>query len=605
MARTSIILAGVALALLLFIVFFERGSLSTTELEGRKGRVLDNFVRERVTRLELQRHGIKTVLVKVEPNPNDQLDAGGWRVEAPYHAKADREVVDGVLSALEWAEARRSLGEASAAELKQFGLDSPRYRVSFVAGRDSAGFAIGGPAADGGGAYLKRSDGPAVFVVGKDVIEALEHEPADFHDKNLHEGVTALTLEQLTLSAPNDERRVQRRAGFFWLESPWPALASSPEISSVMDVLDGMRASRYVGDKADAAYALSAPRLRVDVESLVYKSGEKGEKDKRQKELLSLRIGGPCAGHADESYLQLGESTVFCVADSEWKKLDKRAEELRETRVLPLDDNAITAVKLQDGQRELSLDTQDQTTHWRMTDHGRELQSGIADPAALSELYAALRGAKIERFSALTPTARTQLEQNALVARFERGKDDAPYVLHAARAEPLAVRAEDPELLTVPQSVSELLTPMAARFHKKRVLDENESQFSALTLTRAGGGSERVVKTGDSYELATPGTGALQRGPVDDILRLGSKLDALRFVADAPRAEHGLSAPYRSLRLEYTADGKTRVHTLEIGEKTSGGRFAKLDADPAVFVVPDALIDKLEQPLPRRAPAAD
>jgi hypothetical protein len=43
---------------------------------------------------------------------------------------------------------------------------------------------------------------------------------------------------------------------------------------------------------------------------------------------------------------------------------------------------------------------------------------------------------------------------------------------------------------------------------------------------------------------------------------------------------------------------------LDIGEKTSTGRFAKLDADPAVFVVADALVDKLEQPLPRRVSGA-
>ena len=599
MLRT-LILAGVALGLLLFIVFVERGSLSTTELEGRKGRVLDNFVRERVTRVELQRHGVKTVLVKVPPNPNDPLDTGGWRVEAPYRAKADREVVDSLLSALEWAEARRSLGDASAAELKQFGLEAPRYRVSFVAGRDSSGFAIGGPDADGGGAYLKRSEGSAVFVVSKEVLESLDHEPVDFHDKNLHEGLTALTLERLTLQAGSEERRVQRRAGFFWLEKPWPALASSPELSSLMDALDGMRASRYVADTVKESYGLGAPRLRVEVESLVYKDGEKGQKSKPHKELLALRIGAACAGHAHESYLQLGEGSVYCVADAEWKKLDKRAEELREPRVLPLDDSAITAVKLQDGQRELSLTPQDQTTRRRLTDHGRELHSGIADPAALGEFYAALRAAKVEQFGALTPAARTQLEQNALIGRFERGKDDAAFVLHVARAEPLAVRSDDPELLTVAPSVNELLTPMAARFRKKRVLDENEAQFSALTLTRAGGASERVVKTGAGYELATPLSGFAERGPVDEILRLASKLDALRFVADAPRPEHGLAAPYRSLRLEYTSDGKARTHSLDVGEKTTGGRFAKLDADPAVFVVAEALLSKLEQPLPRR-----
>src|SRR4029077_5910337 len=104
MRRTSIILLSVASALLAFILLFERGSLSTSEREGRKGRVLDSFVRERVTRIEVQRRGVTTVLAHVAPDPGDPLDAGGGRVEQPYQGKADRDTVDSLISALEWIE---------------------------------------------------------------------------------------------------------------------------------------------------------------------------------------------------------------------------------------------------------------------------------------------------------------------------------------------------------------------------------------------------------------------------------------------------------------------------------------------------------------------
>ena len=54
MARTTIVLGISAVLLLAFILVFERGSLSTHEREARKGRILDRFVRDRVTRIELQ-----------------------------------------------------------------------------------------------------------------------------------------------------------------------------------------------------------------------------------------------------------------------------------------------------------------------------------------------------------------------------------------------------------------------------------------------------------------------------------------------------------------------------------------------------------------------
>ncbi|HEX4355722.1 MAG TPA: DUF4340 domain-containing protein, partial [Polyangiales bacterium] len=154
MSRTNIILFGVVLTLGAFIAFFERGTLSTSERDGRKGQVLDSFVRDKVQRIELQRKGITTVLVRRAADPNDQFDVPGWSVEQPYKARADHVVVDNLLGALEYFEPRRTLGPLSDAERARFGLTKPRFRVAFTVGRDRVSFRVGSPAADGG-TYLE------------------------------------------------------------------------------------------------------------------------------------------------------------------------------------------------------------------------------------------------------------------------------------------------------------------------------------------------------------------------------------------------------------------------------------------------------------------
>src|SRR5262245_44170492 len=124
MARTSIVLLVVAVALAGYIVLVERGSISSGEREQRKGSALSEFVRARVEKLELQRKGATVVLVRdVNAEPDDP--AAEWRVVAPYRAKADQEAIDTLLGELEWLDGRKRLEGIDAEDRKRFGLTTP------------------------------------------------------------------------------------------------------------------------------------------------------------------------------------------------------------------------------------------------------------------------------------------------------------------------------------------------------------------------------------------------------------------------------------------------------------------------------------------------
>jgi hypothetical protein len=599
MSRTSIVLFSVVLSLAAFIFFFERGTLSTSEREGRKGRILDSFVRDRVSRIELQRKGVTTVLTKVAANPDDQFDVGGWHVDQPYSAKADQTSVDTLLGALEYFEARRSLGELTAKEREGFGLTHPRYRVAFVVGRERFAFSLGGAAADGG-AYLELQNQPRAYVVGKDVVEALDHDPADFHSKELHQGASIHTLVRLGLLDASGARSVEKRDGFFWLTTPFQSLVSEPALRGVIDGLDALRASRYVAPASSelAPYGLAAPGFTLTLVSRVY---DVKVKNKTHEEKLELQLGGECAAHTGESYLRVDGGEIFCALDSDLAKLKARAPELRETRLLPLEDAEIHGVQIVAGERELVLTESGNDVLYRASEHGHETAKGTADRAALNEWFKALRSTTISGFTPPT-AADSQAPAGAQVElTFKQAKDQPSYTLRLLAGDPtdaLATRLNESTLLHLPMGARELLSASPVRFRKRQVIDEDETQFTQFVVTRPDGLTETVRKTAGAYELTGPCAGVAQRSSVEELLRLSSKLTALRFVADSAKPEHGFSPPYRVLRIEYKRGESVAAHRLELGAALGDeGRFARLDGDPAVFLVANALAQKLASPL--------
>src|SRR5207344_1441828 len=105
-----------------------------------------------------------------------------------------------------------------------------------------------------------------------------------------------------------------------------------------------------------------------------------------------------------------------------------------------------------------------------------------------------------------------------------------------------ATRLEgEPFTLWFPESALELVSVSAARFRKARLLDESDAAFSKLQLVHASGVTETVTKTDSGYQFQAPAAVPVERSAVDEIVRLVSALEALRFVADAPAPEHGLA----------------------------------------------------------------
>lgn len=165
-ARTPIVLLAVALALLGYVLAFERGGPSRSEINSRSGLLVESLVRDRITRIRIA-SGDDRVALRREGEGFDET----WTLEEPSMGTADPEAVEDYIRNWEYAIPVRTLENPSPEDLEGFGVVTPTAEVTFEMGRTKVRVALGSETPVDGGGYVQIDDERPVIVVGKDVVE--------------------------------------------------------------------------------------------------------------------------------------------------------------------------------------------------------------------------------------------------------------------------------------------------------------------------------------------------------------------------------------------------------------------------------------------------
>ena len=177
-AKVPIALLVVALVLLAYVLLFERGGPTRTEIDSRSGLLLQSLVRDRITRIRIASGHSRIVLVRRGEGFDET-----WTLEEPKNAPADPERVDDYIRSWEFAIPVRTLQSPTEGDLRSFGLNAPQAEVSFEMGPATSRIALGSGAPVDGGGYVQIDDGKPVTVVGKDVVELFERSADSFELK--------------------------------------------------------------------------------------------------------------------------------------------------------------------------------------------------------------------------------------------------------------------------------------------------------------------------------------------------------------------------------------------------------------------------------------
>lgn len=580
MQKTNAALLVVVLALLAFVTVYERHTLSTGETAQRGSQLLPELVRERLSSITVERGAERYALAR---GPSDADGRPTFQFTHTQAGSVDGERVLAALSTVEWAEPLRTLSRATAADRTRHGLDRPRLLVRFEVASESMVLAFGAEEPSTGGVYVD-ADGK-VFVVGREVFEAFDHDGAFFRVRRFAQTLPSVP-SVLEIVTQRGDVRIARVRGAWRMERPFVAAASEGRANVVLSFLRTLEAIRFVEERPVdlARYGLTAPAISVTVG------------DAERPSVARLVVGSSCEGETRARFARFGDGPVVCVASDELEPLDVDVRSYLELRALSAESEELEGIELQSGRSTLSVAEEEGELRFRL---GSE--SGAADQDAWLvwlEGLRAVRATEVEPVpEGFSPTITLTLHRKG--AR----PDEVIRFAVAPDAGLLGRRDEDGVVLRFPRELRDRLAVTTMHVRDLGLIHEEPSSLHELRIVRRSGTEVLRSSRELGLTIVEPVTVPADSERLADLAARLAGLEAVRFVADAPRSEHGLASPRVVVSFAFRAtSGAVSAHTLRIGDATADGTsFAQLDDSPRVFALVEATVELVATPLASRA----
>ena len=192
---------------------------------------------------------------------------GNWMLESPLQEAADQSAVSGLLSSLEFAEAKQFVAEESD-DLGRYGLEEPQLRVRFQQeGQDQwETLELGNEFEEAEEQYLARNAARSpVFSIGKEVRDKLVQELWEFRDKDV------IDVDQDDIAAVvvtiGDRVIHARREDYKWiLEKPEEQKDKEALAYKFWYPMDDIKFESIDAGSVEAGTDLPAPQVRVRIE---------------------------------------------------------------------------------------------------------------------------------------------------------------------------------------------------------------------------------------------------------------------------------------------------------------------------------------------------
>ncbi|MEM9194867.1 MAG: DUF4340 domain-containing protein, partial [Myxococcota bacterium] len=587
-------LGVVAFGLLLFILFFEKDTLSSGELNPRRGRVFERFVRDRVTELTIER-GEERLVLRREVDEEIEDEFLPWTLTSPVTSDTDYDAVDSLLATMEWAEDRRRLEDVSPADLQQFGIADSELRGSFQVASERVEFAFGAEDPQGAGYYLQVGGGDVV-VVGQDLYEAFDHSAAHFRTRELFPNIglaraRSLSVERAEPNGSGSSFSVGRELPGRWtLNSEGNGFASKPAVRSIFDALRDLRIESYP-DTGE----LGEPSISVRF-AIPEDDGE---------ERFRFRVGDACDDE-EHRLAQVNNGDLVCVENEGLDRLRLTADDLRERRLLVTERSELAeAVFVANGGELRVVRTED----------GFSVGEEAADPDALASVLASLREVEVADFLPTEDLASFGIGSGPSIRIVRR--DDGSEEVRFGRLEGTQVYAQrvgENAVVQVPAAALDRIPSGSFQLRSRDILDLAASDIVGLHIVRQGV-EERVERTEGELRVVAPVDALADR------IRAPAAIDALReltaesFIALSPAPEHGLATSTLSVTVRYhrpSEDHAGHDHdhdhddhppeelTIRFGNPRGPSVIAQADDGP-IALVPASVLEAIAQPLVSRS----
>jgi hypothetical protein len=359
---------------------------------------------------------------------------GVWSIVSPVNGLASETEVTGITSAVEALEVVRVVDDAPA-DVKQYGLDTPRIEVEFKGdgGKLAGKVRVGAKTATGGNLYARRGDEPRVVLVGTSGETSLNRSTFELREKRFVK-LDRAKVEAIELQTGGTSGELVKKGEDWALAKPVAARADTSAVDGLFATLDSTEMKSVV-TAAPTPDDLKKYGLDRPAATITLRSGT---------ERRSISIGGK----ADEGTLYVRDSSkpdVYTVDSATADSLKKAVDDYRRKELFDLRAFNATHVELTRGGQTIVLERV-KATDANAADTWKRLSPNPGEPdrSKVENMLATLADIRATAFVASKTANGLATPVLTVSAKFDEGKKDERVVFGKVGNDAYAARPDDP-----------------------------------------------------------------------------------------------------------------------------------------------------------------
>ncbi|MGI9086953.1 MAG: DUF4340 domain-containing protein [Chthoniobacterales bacterium] len=587
--KTTLILLAIAVALSLWVKFFETKGPNTEEAKRRAERVL-HFERDQLAGLQIQNGDDKIELRKVDNK---------WRLEAPIKDQADRAAIDNLISDLDSWEKDETFPakemEADKNRLAEYDVLKPKLRLKLLGKDVPPEILFGKDAALEGKMYARFENSKETYLVRQTVRNDIAKKPEEFRDRKLTE-LSAAQVARVILKTPAGEIEMQKQGDGWDIVKPLRARGDSQKINDLIAQVTGARIEQFVaGDQGDLQpYGLAEPRGSITLFKTADKQGQ------------VLQIGAGPEKAKEQVYVRFSaRSFVYTLPKKIEEVLQTKPADLRDRHLLRLDTNNLDRLTIDaPGKTKTVLARKDQ--NWLIANKNNQ----PANSAEVTRLLEVLKNEQVSRFvdDVASDLPKYGLDHPQLQLTFssfasentaESNAGEHPFAAIAfgkIEGEEVYARVgEEPFIVAVPHKILGEIFADPVQWQELAVFKFTPEEVHRLTVNAEGVGEASLVRGPKNEWIAAPAGPPANQVHVQSLLNTLTNLRAVRWVAETPPT--AFEKPEITITFTTSPDDKA-THKLIVGGPSGAGMwFARVEGREGVFVLNNPDFNALRLPL--------
>ena len=599
--KTTVLLLIVAVAVGLYIKFYESKGPNTEEAKRLAGNVV-NFERDTLEGIVIQNGDDRIELKKQDLK---------WRIEAPFKDQADRGAIDNLINDLDGWQKFDSIPASEIAKnknlLDEYGLSKGKLKLKLLGKDAPPEISFGNDAALQGKMYVRAGDNGDVVIAAQSVRNDIAKKPEDFRDRKLTDLTTAQVMRALVKTAAG-EMELEKKADHWEIVKPLRARGDDQKIGDLLAQITTAQIQQFVAeDRGDLRpYGLAEPRGSVTLFAVDDKTGQ------------TLQIGGP-AGTAekdkDQVYVRFtARNSVYTLPKKIEEILALKPADLRDRHLVRIDPNILDRITIEAaGKGKTVLARKDE--NWTIANKNNQPANG----GEVTRMLDLVRAEQVTKFveDVASDLPKYGLDKPQLQVTFSSfASENTPE--STAGEHPFATIAfgkidgdnvfarlgEEPFIVSVRRSLLDNIFTDPLQWQDVAVFRFKPDDVHKLTVTTD---REYALVRNEKKEWTwVKGSEPINTVSVQSLLNTLTVLRAVRWTGATAPAQ-GLDKPQVTIAFTTSPDDKA-THKLVVGAAVGdGGWFARTDEREGTFVLSNPDLNAFKLPLiatPSPSPAA-